>query len=110
MSFRLPNSGYSQNERRLFALLSKRPVSSTDIMHAYYGGVRKVPWNGRVRMMNVMRSLMRKMAHNKESVTIVHSPRAGPNPVDFRIIPSQNTVKLSANKRKESLPRHSHLE
>lgn len=86
MSFKLSNKkGYSSKEQKLFAQLGKKAISSTELLLGFYGGPKKVPTNGRVRMMNVMRSLQRKLIDNEEKFIVVHSPRAGPNPVEFRV-------------------------
>ena len=84
MSYKLSNGHYSASEQKLFALLGKRPTSSTDLLIKFYGG-HSWPENGRIRMMNIMRSLQRKVNEQETKFQIVRSPRAGPNPVTFKL-------------------------
>lgn len=68
---------HSRNEKRLLELVPKsgRKVTSADLVAKFYG--RKVPINGRIIIMNLIRSIKRKAI-----VTLHTSDRSGPHPIE----------------------------
>jgi hypothetical protein len=68
---------HSKNEKRLLEILprSGRKMTTAELVKAFYG--RNVPTNGRIRIMNLIRSVQRKAI-----VTIQTSDRAGPHPIE----------------------------
>ena len=77
-----PEWAYSDMEQALFALLGKRPRTTTDIAEAYYARTA-APINARGSVLSVMRSLQRKAALNREPFLIKDNGRQGPTPMWF---------------------------
>lgn len=78
---------YSEKERALLALLPKGGgrITSTAIAEGYYSGRRPFPFHGRIIIIGTLRSLARKVAHNREPFRIAKGPRNGPHPIEFWI-------------------------
>lgn len=83
----VPNEkvNYSSMERKLYALIPKdgTPINTLKLMKKYYGN--DVPFNGRIIVTGMMRSLIAKVERNKEPFVITKSARNGPNPIEFQV-------------------------
>lgn len=68
---------HSPNEKRLLEFIPRggRKVTTADLVARYYG--RKVPLNGRIIIMNLIRSIKRKAI-----VALKTSERSGPHPIE----------------------------
>lgn len=77
---------YSGREQKFLALLPKdgSKISSTRIGDLFYGRATR-PFHSRVIIIGVMRSLMRKVRHNREPFRVVKGPQSGPRPIEFWI-------------------------
>ena len=82
-SFSLGGNGgkYSKGERRIFALLSGKKVSSTDIVARHYG--TDEPINGRRIVIGTLSSLRRKIAANNEPFRLMSTELSGPHAMEF---------------------------
>jgi hypothetical protein len=67
----------SPNEKKLLELVPKngRKVTTADLVAKFYG--RRVPINGRIIVMNLIRSIKKKAI-----VKLSTSERAGPHPIE----------------------------
>lgn len=73
---------YSKAEHRVWTLLaSGKKIKSTDLTKRYYNG--RVPLNGQVCVMAIIRKLSLKMKANKSKRSIMRSGRQGPNPIQI---------------------------
>ena len=75
---------YSKNERRAFAVLGSKPLSTAELTEKIYGRSRR-PFNDRQVVLGVLTSLAKKAKVNKEDFAIKRSARKGPHPVTFWI-------------------------
>ena len=83
LGFSLGDNGgkYSKGEQRIFALLSGKKVSSTDIVARHYG--TDEPINGRRIVIGTLSSLRRKIAANNEPFRLMSTERSGPHAMEF---------------------------
>src|SRR5262245_53204867 len=78
---------YTDLERRLFYILREhRKLDSVRLSELAYER-RSRPANYRVSAMQTVKILMEKVARNREPFLITKSPRNGPNPIFFRLVP-----------------------
>lgn len=76
---------YSPMERRLLKLLAKgKGLTSEDLVEGVYDG--DAPFAARHSVNSVMRSLIRKVEHNKEDFIITKTAPNGPYPTEFKKI------------------------
>lgn len=76
--------GYSPTEKRLLELLpaNGRRVSTRQLADQLYKDTVQ-PWHAGIIVGTGMRSLIRKVTHNREPFRIKKTPRDGPNPIEF---------------------------
>lgn len=76
--------GYSDTELEVLKLLSKKEISSAEIIDKHYSrGPR--PFHARSIINGLLRSLSAKMEMNNEAVRLVKSKRNGPHPSRYWI-------------------------
>jgi hypothetical protein len=83
-----PEFPYSNSELRIFSLLSDEPRNTIELANAFYKGKGK-PYNPRQAVTTYLMSLDRKMEANKEDCRVDKTPRRGPNPIDWMLVPRQ---------------------
>lgn len=75
---------YSPFERKVFALLAKKPKSTVDITDAIWGSDRrKRPTYARQSVLGALTSLSDKVKANREPFKVKKSERVGPHPIKF---------------------------
>lgn len=86
MGFTLQNEdiervNYSPRELEIFGLLPKNGshINSSDIVDKYWKGKTDIPYYHRIVVMDGLRSLIRKVNHNKEDFMIKTGPSRGPH-------------------------------
>lgn len=77
--------GYSDTERELFRMLPVYPgrISSRELIERKYG--KSAPFNSFQLIGAALRSLSRKVKHNREAFLVERSIRRGPHPIYFWI-------------------------
>jgi hypothetical protein len=98
LSYRLnkePEVQYSDSEKRLFSLLGAKARNTLELTDAFYTGEREAPFTARQTIVSYMSSLSKKIEHNKEPFQLVKSPRRGPAPIEYRIVPRVSTKALA---------------
>jgi hypothetical protein len=77
--------GYSDTERELFKMLPVDPgkISSRELIERKYG--KSAPFNSFQLIGAALRSLSRKVEHNREPFLVARSIRRGPHPIYFWI-------------------------
>ncbi len=87
-----PETPYSNSELRIFSLLGEDPRNTNELTAAFYKSKSK-PYNARQAVTTYLMSLSRKMEANGEMCKVVKSPRRGPNPIEWTLVP-RNMSKL----------------
>lgn len=81
------SEGYSDGERKLFALLSRKngdKISTTDLVKLRYRGRKGGPPQfAREAVVDALKNLGKKLDRNREPVKLLNTPRAGPTPMQF---------------------------
>lgn len=77
---------YSPGERKIFAILSRVPVSTISIAEARWQN-GDAPVNSRHVIIGAIRSLQRKIEANREPFRIAGTRRLGPKPMSFWLEP-----------------------
>lgn len=78
-----PRVKYSKTEMEIFALLGRRRQTSVEIADRHYGANGAGPYHGQKIVSGLLRSLVEKTEHNRESFRINHTRRMGPHPMAF---------------------------
>ncbi len=76
---------YSPGERKLFSLLTDKPMSSEALSEKFYRGHKEVPFHGRKIVIGLVTSIQKKVNANKEKFQIMKSDRKGPHPIEVWI-------------------------
>jgi hypothetical protein len=79
----LSEEKYSPFERKVFALLAKKPKSTTAITDAVWGAERRRPRYARQSVLGALTSLSEKVKANREPFAVKKSERTGPHPIMF---------------------------
>ena len=86
MGFTLQNEDvervkYSPRELEIFRIIPKdsSQISSSDIVDKYWRGKLDKPYYYRIVVMDGLRSLIRKINHNKENFVVKTGPSRGPH-------------------------------
>lgn len=87
--------GYSPTEGKLLSILlkQKKPISSLRLCELLYDEEER-PWHAQGGVISAMRSLCRKVEHNREDFTIERSERRGPHPIEFQVVGSSGKRKV----------------
>ena len=75
---------YSPIEQKVFAVLSRKQKTSTDITAAIYPK-RDRPYYARQTVVGALDKLTKKALKNRESFKVMKSKRKGPHPIHFWI-------------------------
>lgn len=78
---------YSASEKRAFSLLRPQEQSTHVLCRKFYGAKKRLPYHSGQIIVNLMASLTRKAAINRESFRVAKSRRAGPHPITFWLEP-----------------------
>ena len=79
---------YSPSERLVFDIIKRKsqPITSTAIVAAFYKAKgKKAPYNSRQIVMGSLRSLLKKMAVNKETVKIERIKKEGNKVLEYQV-------------------------
>ena len=76
---------YSPSEKRLFALLSEKPISSEKLSEKFYKGA--TPFHGRKIVIGFITSMQKKADVNKEPFHVMKSQPRGPHPINVWLEP-----------------------